>query len=349
MKKAIALLLCLLLMVPTGCKSAGRRYQATFLTLFDTVTTIIGFAKNEAEFQALSARVHDKLQEYHRLYDIYNSYEGLNNLKTVNDNAGVRPVKVDARILALLEFAKDMHKASDGKINIALGSVLRIWHDYRERGLADPQKASVPPMGLLQEAAKHTDIDKLILDHEASTAYLSDPHMRLDVGAVGKGYAVEQAALWLEGEGVSSLLLSVGGNVRAIGPKADGAAPDEGWGIAVQNPDKESEKSTLMTLQIDGLSVVSSGVYERFYTVDGVRYHHIIDPATLMPAAHYLQVTIVCRDSGLGDALSTIAFNEPIEKGLGLINAMEGVEAAWVLADGSLRYSNGFAGYIKAA
>jgi thiamine biosynthesis lipoprotein len=140
--------------------------------------------------------------------------------------------------------------------------------------------------------------------------------MSLDVGAVAKGYAVEQVAQFLESQGVASLLISVGGNVRAIGGKL---VPDSGgekrWTLGIQNPDTSSPDTNLMNILIDGLSVVSSGIYERFFTVDGVQYHHIIDPKTLMPSTYYAQVTILCRDSGLGDALSTAIFNMPLDEG----------------------------------
>ena len=94
-----------------------------------------------------------------------------------------------------------------------------------------------------------------------------------------------------------------------------------------------------MNVLIDGVSVVSSGGYERYYVVNGARYHHIIDPKTLMPADYFAQVTILCRDSGLADALSTAVFNMPLDRGRSLIDSLEGVEAAWVLKDGSIEYS----------
>ena len=346
MKRIILSLLAIVLIMTSGCVKRSTRYQAEFLSLFDTVTTVIGYAESKEEFTALAERIKDKLTKYHRLFDIYHHYEGINNMKTINDNAGLAPVKVDDALLKLLLFAKEQYYATDGTMNIALGPVLRIWHDYREKGISDPLNAEVPPRELLEEAAKHTAIEGLIIDEDASTAYLADPRMRLDVGAIAKGYAVEQIARELEAEGVSSLLLSVGGNVRAIGgkPGKNGVEP---WLIGVKTPDKESPDPELCNLLITGYSVVSSGSYERYYTVDGTRYHHIIDPNTLMPASYFTGITIICRDSGLADALSTALFNMPLEAGQALIAGLDGVEALWVTNTGEIITSGGFARFLK--
>ncbi len=353
MKKITALCLVLLLALTSGCESApvpkNNRYQAQFLTLFDTVTTIVGYGDSEAQFLDFAEQVRSRLEAYHQLYDIYNDYEGLNNVKTINDNAGVGPVAVDRRIIDLLLFARDLCENTDGKFNVALGAVLGIWHEYREAGLDDPENAELPTMDLLTEASRHTDIRDVVIDEAASTVYLKDPEMRLDVGAVAKGYALEQVALYLEDQGTKSLLISVGGNIRAIGEKlVPGANGDTRWTIGVQNPDKSSDLTEIFTVLIKGLSVVSSGIYERYYTVNGARYHHIIDPGTLMPAAYFAQVTVLCRDSGLGDALSTAVFNMPLGEGRRLIDSLEGVEAAWVMKDGGIEYSAGFRDYLKA-
>ena len=323
-----------------GAKKA-QRFHAEFLNLFDTVTQIVGYAENKEEFSQIATDIHDELETYHKLYDIYNDYEGISNIKTINDNAGKSPVKVDQKIIDMLKVAKEADEKTNGKINVAMGSVLSIWHDYRTRGIDDPDTAEVPPMDALKAAALHTDSSNLIIDEEASTVYLADPDMRLDVGSIAKGYATERVAEFLEAKGIDHILLSVGGNIRAVGRRADGKP----WKLDIQNPDLDSEKTAIDTLDLDGLSLVSSGDYERYYIVDGVKYHHIIDPDTLMPAAYFRAVSIVCRDSGWADALTTAIFNLPYEKGLALIEGLEGVEAMWVMPDESIRTSSGYEAY----
>lgn len=349
MKKIITLCLGLIMLFLAGCaRTETKRYQAEFLSLFDTVTTIVGYADSEAEFKEFAEQMRAKIEEYHQLYDIYTDYEGVNNVKTINDNAGIAPVTVDGRIIDMLKFARDEYEATDGAVNVALGAVLSIWHDYRDTGLEDPENAELPPMDMLREASAHTDMNDVIINEEASTVYLSDPHMKLDVGAVAKGYAVEQVVHYFESRGVTSLLLSVGGNVRAIGEKRiANASGEKRWTIGIQNPDKLSAQTEIFSVLINGYAVISSGIYERYYTVNGTQFHHIIDPATLMPADYFAQVTILSRDSGLGDALSTAVFNMPLEQGRAYIERLDNAEAAWVMKDGSIAYSSGFQAYLK--
>ncbi len=344
MKKTVCLLCALLLLCGAGCANQTgqppqRRYEGSFIDVFDTVTKVILYETDEQSAAARMEGLHQAFVEYHQLFDIYHDYEGVNNLKTVNDNAGVAPVKVDERIMDLLLFSKEAYELTQGRVNIAMGSVLRVWHEYRQAGIDAPQSAELPPMELLDAAAEHTDINDLVVDEEAGTVFLRDPHMRLDVGAIAKGYAVQQVALRQAEEGVSSLLLSVGGNVCAIGRRADG----KDWKVSVQSPDMSG---SLLSLAVNGQSLVTSGVYQRYYTVGGARYHHIIDPQTLMPAAYFDAVSILCEDSALADALSTAVFNMPLEQGRALVERLNGVEALWVTPDGALIYSSGFALFI---
>ncbi len=328
----------------TACKKAEfKRYDASFLGLFDTVTTITGYAGDKEEFTKYAQMIHDNLQEYHELYDIYNDYEGINNIKTINDNAGVKPVKVDKRIIDLLNFAKEAYKLTDGQMNVAFGAVLSVWRDYRTRGGDDPENAELPPMDLLKEKSLHTDINKLIINEEDSTVYLEDPEMSLDVGAVAKGYATEKVADIAYDNGFKSGSISVGGNVRTLDPKAD---TGEAWNIGIQNPDLESKDKYLYILNLDNLSLVTSGVYERYYTVDGKQYHHIIDPDTLMPSDYYLSVSIITKDSGLADVLAKI-FNMPFEEGLKIIEDLPDTEALWVFKNGDMKYSSNFNSYVQ--
>ena len=319
-----------------------NRYTDNFLGVFDTTTQVVGYAANEEEFKKISKMVKDELTRYHKYYDVYNNYDGINNIKTINDNAGVEAVKVDKEVIDLLKFSKEMDVRTNGKVNIALGSVLKLWHDKREEGIANPKNASLPAMTDLQEAAKHTDINKIIIDEENSTVYLEDKDMRIDVGAIAKGYSTEQVARYMEEKGYTNMLLSVGGNVRAIGDKISDDGGHTPWAVGVQNPDLNADDQSVVVLDIKDKSLVTSGIYERYYTVDGKNYHHIINPDTLFPEHDYLSVSIVTKDSGVGDALSTAVFNMDLETGKKFIEDYEGVEAMWILPDMSLVYSSGF-------
>jgi thiamine biosynthesis lipoprotein ApbE len=231
------------------------RYSDTFFDTFDTLVTVVVYAENKEGFDSYYQQIRERFRELHRLYDKYNEYEGINNIRTINENAGIRPVKVEREIVDLIIFAKDWYARTGGKANIAMGSVLRIWHDYREQGLYDPEKAKLPPMEELLEAAQHVDIDKVVVDVEHSTVYLADKDMSLDVGAVAKGYATEVVAREMMAAGLKSGMISAGGNVRAIGKPQDGVR--ERWGVGIQNP-VESIVSDDNLLDVHGLDLINS-------------------------------------------------------------------------------------------
>lgn len=331
---SLALLLC-------GCtlpakEPPKKQYQATFLTLFDTVTFISGLAESEEAFQREAQQVHDQLLVYHQLFDIYNDYDGLSNLKTVNDNAGVAPVVVDEIIIRFLTDCKAYYELTGHTVNVAMGSVLSLWHEARTEGLNDPSNAALPDRQALEEASLHTGWENVIIDADASTVYLSDPLLRLDVGAAAKGWSAQQVAQ----SAPRGLLISVGGNVCATGPKDASGTP---WVVGITDPDGGDY---LHTLSITDLAVVTSGDYQRYYVVDGKAYHHIIDPETLMPAHRWRSVTVACRDSGLADALSTALFLLPLEDGQELLDQWS-AEAMWLDAQGNRYYSPGFRELIR--
>lgn len=345
-KISVVILAIIFAMNSTACGGTKKipRYEAEFLVLFDTLTKIVAYTDNKEEFTRYSQQIYDNLKEYHELYDIYNNYDGINNIKTINDNAGIAPVKVDRKIIDLIHFAQIWYEKTGGKMNIAYGAVLKIWHDYRTAGIDDPENAELPPMAKLEAAAKHTDINKVIIDEAESTVFLDDPDMSLDVGAVGKGYAVEQVSQIAKESGFTSGLISVGGNVCAIGNKGESKSP---WNVGIQNPNPDSEQSDLKVVNLTDLSLVTSGNYERFYTVNGMNYHHIINPKTLFPSEYFNAITIICKDSGMADALSTAVFNMPFEQGFELIEDLPDTEALWVLIDGKIKYSSNFQDFIK--
>lgn len=338
MKKLFSVILALLLCL-TGCSSFGQtRYRAQFLTLFDTVTEIVGYAQNKELFTNQVEQIHEELQQYHLLYDIYQEYEGVANLKTLNDHAGQAPVTVDRKIIDLLLFSKQMYAQTNGRVNIAFGSVLKLWKQYREQGIEDPEHAALPPMEALKEAALHTNIEDIVIDEQKSTVFFKDPALQLDVGAIAKGYAVEAVCESAKARGVSHMLVSVGGNVRAIGQKS----LFEPFVVSLKNPDIEAEDASLASVKLSEEALVSSGDYLRYYTVGGKQYHHIIEPDTLMPAEYYRSVSILCPDSGIADALSTVAYLLDYEQSRALVEQFKGTEALWVFPDGTIRATAGF-------
>ena len=333
--RALCAVLAVLLLF-SSCGEQAQSQRATFIDLFDTSSAIISDTADKTAFGDTANAIYDDLAEFSALYDIYNDSDSFISLKAVNEQAPFGPVKVDRRTIDLLLFSKEMYTLTGGVVNVAMGSVLSIWHEYREKGISDPENAELPDYDELAEAAKHTDINDVIIDEAACTVYFADPLLRLDVGAIAKGYAAGMAARDAQDNGVSGYLMSLGGNVVPIG-KRD--ASDTPWSVGIQSP---YDTSALWgKVSVSGLCVVTSGNYQRYYTVDGVNYCHIIDPETLMPASRYDSVTVLCSDSGLADALSTALFILPLEDGAALVKRC-GAEALWIAGGKELSRTDGF-------
>lgn len=351
MKRLIALVLvCFLLAGCAGKPTAPvtdqpTRYEYYTFDVFDTVTQVMGYADSQEEWSRFMTVYHEILVEYHQLYDIYNEYPGVVNLATINKNAGGEPLVVDDRILSLMELAKEVYQLTDGKSNAAAGAVLNLWHEARTAGLDDPEHAALPDPEALQAAALHCNMEDVLIDWDAHTIQLLDPEMRLDVGSIGKGYATQQAALDMQAGGLDSAYFNVGGNSKAIGVKSDGSS----WSAGVETPWKDDPTlpAYLDALNISDTCLVVSGNYQRYYTVDGVNYNHLIDLNTLYPADRFSSVAVICADSGLADGLSTGLFCMSYEEGQALVESLSGVEARWFYPDRTSQQSSGWSDFVK--
>jgi len=332
--------LCAVLMfsaLMAGCASAPVKVEPkgmVYFNYFDTVSYVYCYINDSAEqFENCSADVAVILEEYHQLFDIYNEYTGINNLCTLNKNAGGEAITVDEKLIDFLLYARELHNRTDGHMNVMMGAVLRLWHDCREKAAEDRASAAVPDIAALEKASEHTSIELLEIDEANSTVRISDPEASIDVGALGKGYAIERAADFLRAEGKEGYVLNVGGNIRIIGTKPDGS----GWVTGIKNP--KDPNTLALNILISDTSCVTSGTYERFYIVDGKKYHHIIDPDTLFPAEYFDSVTVITPDSGAADCLSTALFCMSYEEGLKLLESFGNAEALWILPNGEKLYS----------
>ena len=318
---------------------AKEKYKASFLDLFDTASTVIAYDNSQEEFDRNYQRFYDELKTYDELFDIYKEHEGVTNLYNVNKLAGKAPVKVDAKIIDMLNYGKEIYNITQGKVNICMGTVLELWHNERDYGIENPDEAKLPDMSKLKEASKHTDINNLVIDKNNNTVYFKDSEMKLDVGAIAKGYAVQQISDWAKSNLWTSAAISIGGNVSTFGYKNDDGKTK--WTIGIENPDTTSD-DFLLKLNITDECIVTSGDYQRYYTVDGKKYCHIINPETLMPSEYMASVSVICKDSSFGDAMSTALFNMTIEDGKNLVDSLDGIEAVWVDKEYNKTFSKGF-------
>lgn len=307
---------------------------------FDTITTFMAYTKDEEEFNHYVSVLNEELKKYHELYNSYDAFEGVNNFRTINENAGKKPVAVDPKIIELIEYSKEMYDLTGGKINIAMGSLLGLWHDAREISVNNPDEAKIPEESVLKKASSHKDINAIEIDKEKNTVYISDPDVRIDIGAIGKGYATKIIAKRLEEEGLKHGILSVGGDDVLIGDNP--ASENSYYKIAIQNPDledKENPYSSVVSLR--NTSVVTSGDYQRYFMVDGKRYHHIIDPETMYPSTKWRSVSVILDDIAEADTISTYLFILDYEEGLEFAKKV-GAEVLWIDEDYNLFATEGW-------
>ncbi len=313
------------------CSCSGQDqlvHSEVYYDMFDTFVTVSAYGVDKESFDTACTVIKEELYQRSCLYDIYREYDGINNLATVNKNAGISPVRVDRRLIELVEFSIDAYTLTDGKVNIAMGSVLSLWHDARENSAVTENNTPPPTEQELREAYKHTNINDIIIDTENMTLYLSDPEMSLDVGAVAKGFSADAAREKLGELGIEdSYYVNLGGNVITVGYKYPNDKTP--WQASVNTSYLEYDTPPVRLSLIDE-SLVTSAVNERFFTYGSESYHHIIDPETLMPAAYFDSVSIKGRSSAMCDVLSTALFCMSESDGSALIESLEGVEALWI-------------------
>lgn len=343
----ISLVFMMLFLVSCTKGEEYEKYDIEFFDAFDTITQIVIYEKDEKFAGKELKNMQKDFESLHKLFDKYNDYEGINNIKTINDNAGIKAVVVDEKIYNLIEDSIDHYNNISTKTNIAIGPAVDLWNEYRdlyEEGKTKEQVEEkmgsyIPTDEELNSLREFMNMDDIVLNKEEQSIYLKKKGMQLDVGSIAKGYATELVAQEAEKRGITSALISAGGNVRIIGSPKNGR---DYFSVAVQNPyKKEKEENPYLTvLGTNENSVVTSGDYQRYFTVDDKRYCHIIDPDSLKPERIYRSVTIITKDSGLCDYLSTALFLSSYEEGLKICEDL-GVEAIWAFPNGEVLYTKG--------
>ncbi len=341
LKRILIGILIVACLLPTlaGCSPHPQKYTDEGFDYFDTFYTLTVYTDDEEAFNEYAALCRNTVREYHQLLDIYHTYEGVNNLKTVNDRAG-ETVEVEPRLYEFLKYAKEMHGTTKGYTNILMGSVTALWHEKRDEA-AEGKEASLPERQAITQALSHTNIDSLLLSEDDRTVSLTDPLSSLDAGALGKGYAAQKVAEALTEAGCRDFLLNMGGNTVAYGTKPK----QQSWLVGIQKPDGHEgyEKS----IQLKNQSLVTSGSYERNLTVDGILYHHVIHPETGYPTNTYFSVSVLCDHSALADALSTALFSMTPEEGVALVESLPNTDALWLCSDGSTVMSSGWESHTE--
>lgn len=246
---------------------------------------------------------------------------------------------ISDELYELIETGLEYSRLSDGAFDITIGSVSRLW-DFTS------DSPSVPDTSLISNALEYVDYTKVTLNTDtAGTHYIDMPDgFCIDLGAVAKGYIADKIKTFLVDNGVKSAIINLGGNVLCIGEKKK----NTDFTIAVKKPFSDTGEY-MERLNINDSSVVSSGTYERyFYSGDGTFYHHILNPKTGYPYESELcDVTIISHESTTGDCLSTTCFVLGADKGMELIESLDGIEAIFMKNDGTKLYSSYASSYVQ--
>jgi len=263
------------------------------------------------------------VNEITRIERLISSWDPNSQTSLINENAGIKPVKVDAELFQLIQRAVQISAITDGAFDISYASMDRIWQ-------FDGTMATMPVAEVVAQAKSRIGYQKIQLNPAKQEVYLKDKGMKIGFGAIGKGYAAQKAKEKMFSLGIKSGVVNAAGDLIAWGVDIDG----ETFRVGIADP-KEKGK-VLLWLKVKNTSVVTSGDYERFVMFDGVRYAHIIDLRTGYPTTGIKSVTIVSNNPELADALSTSVFVLGVEKGIYLINQLDGVECLIVTDDDKL-------------
>lgn len=327
-KKAIILLIGLSLLIQ-GCRiktaPSGITRSGFF---FDTLINITIYGTDDT---ALLDECFSMCRYYEQLLSIT---EDGSDISKVNA-AGTGPVAVSDETADLITYAMQYYESSDHQLDITIAPLSERWTKARTEGVP-PSEAEI------RAILPHIGADKIETDIDGNTVSKSDPDIMLDTGALAKGYIADRLRELLIGKGVSSAVISLGGNIITIGSKPDGSD----FRIGIRRPFGQADE-TAAALNISDMSVVTSGIYERCFTYNGRLYHHILDPDTGYPADTDLtSATIISRSSLEGDALSTICLLYGFEKAEELINNTPDVEAVFITKDECLHYTRGAEKYL---
>lgn len=321
--KRLAALLTSMVLFLSGCSGLPtKRDQIYTDTLFDTIIRI-------EIYDAVDDDVLKGCEELCKKYDTMFSNKIEDSEISQINNAGGNAVEVSDDTITLIKKGLYYSELSQGIFDITIAPVSNLW-DFKS------EEPVLPTADAIAEAVSHVDYNNIII--KDNTVRLTDPNAGIDVGAIAKGYIADKVKDYLEDQGVKHAIINLGGNVLAMGSKLDGSD----YNIGIQKPfDDTGEPIT--SVKISDKSIVTSGIYQRYFEVDGKIYHHILDPNTGYPCENNLNSVTIITDSSLtADALSTTCFLLGYDKGMNLIDQLDNVDAVFITTDNKIHYSKNF-------
>lgn len=325
-------LLIFLLVVGAGCSTRSlftdKPYKETQF-LMDTIIEITAYGNgNEAGVKAAFA-------EFKRINELTNRFDESSQVSKINQAAGQEKVQVDPDVIIMLKLARSRSEQLNGALDVSVGALTELW-SVGHKGEFVPSDAEIKALLPL------VNFQLIEIDDKANTVFLPKAGMRIDLGAIAKGYADRKAIDALKAHGIKSALVNAGGDVRIIGKRPDG----QPWRIGVQDP-RDSEGIAAKIALADWDVLETSGDYQRFFIKDDVRYSHIIDPRTGYQPREIASVTIVAKADSNVDILSTAMFVLGVEKGQQLLKQYPGTEAIFITTDGKKIITPGLEGKIE--
>lgn len=329
-KMLFSLIVALLIVTSCGKENEARDLVSDpySRTEFMMGTVVNVKVYNEGKEEVLTA-VFDRMEE---LAGKITVDEPGSEVEAINQQAGIAPVAVSEDVYELLEAAYAYSEETRGSFDMTIGPLTELWHI----GFDDARK---PEQTEIDEALTLVDYRQVEFDEANQTVYLPKQGMRLDLGAIAKGYITDEVVKVLKEHEVDTAIVDLGGNVFVLGhsPRAENAD----WNVGVQDP-FETRGEILGSIPVSNQTIVTSGIYERFLEVDGMQYHHLMDPETGYPFDNEIAgVSIISEKSIDGDGLSTAAFSDGLEAGLDYIEQIEGVEAIFVTKDRNVYVTDG--------
>lgn len=266
------------------------------------------------------------IQEVERIEAMISSWQANSQTSGINRKAGIEPVAVSPELIALLERCDKISRLSNGFFDVSFASIDKVW-DF-----SNPTP-SLPSDKAIAASVANIGHQNIVIDKVNTTVMLKKPGMKIGFGAIGKGFAADRAKVVMEELGIQSGVVNAGGDLLAWGQRPDGAP----WSVGIADP---KEKTNILSwLSINNRAVATSGNYEKFLTIKGERYCHIINPKTGWPVKGLQSATIVCNSAELADALATTVFVLGVSDGLKLIDHLQGVEAILVDHQQAMHFS----------
>jgi len=272
-------------------------------------------------------RTEEAIGEIRRIEKLLTTFSDDSQTNLINRNAGIKPVRVDQEVFDIIHRAKKISGLTQGAFDITYGSVDKSLWNF------DKNMTSLPSPEIAKQSVHLINYKNVVLDKKECTVFLEKKGMRIGFGGIGKGYAAERAKQVLQQNGVESGIVNAAGDLTTWGRQPNGKE----WTIGIANPD--SRHHPFSYLSISGMSVATSGNYEKFVIIDGKRYSHTIDPTTGLPVSGIKSVTIICPNAEIADAMTTPVMIMGVRVGLHLVNQVKGIACIIVDDDNNIHTS----------